>query len=330
MTQQTVADIVQRGTNAARPAATTVVAGTLYYDTTNSQMTRSNGTTWDVVEPTSLSNPMTTAGDIIVADTGGTPLRLAKGADSTVLTVSPSTHLPVWSSSASGAPTTSTYVTTSSDAGLSAEVAIPGLQADANRLNILGGGSTSDGSHEEFDTNTDPLTWTGATPAVHDANTTVNSHYYIKCTTVTDTFGLESWSPAGAFDLRCKLTVGTEDTSNGYNARFFVTDSGNSNRLMMQYGISNTQGTSITAFTFASSAYTQRGVTWLIGSNEVYLRITRDGSNNVSYYWSKNGILWLFVGTVNFSLTVAKRGIGTNAGATNAFYIACDWIRSDV
>lgn len=43
-----------------------------------------------------LSNPMDTAGDIIVGGTSGAPAKLAKGSDSTVLTMSASTHLPVW------------------------------------------------------------------------------------------------------------------------------------------------------------------------------------------------------------------------------------------
>jgi hypothetical protein len=62
--------------------------------------------TEEVRPPTStggFSNPMTTAGDLIVGDTGGTPARLAKGADSQVLTVDPTTHLLVWTTPASGA-----------------------------------------------------------------------------------------------------------------------------------------------------------------------------------------------------------------------------------
>lgn len=50
----------------------------------------------------SFTNPMTTAGDIIVGDTGGAPLRLAKGSDAQVLTIDSGTHLPVWDASASG------------------------------------------------------------------------------------------------------------------------------------------------------------------------------------------------------------------------------------
>lgn len=47
-----LSDVIQRGTNAARPAASAVPVGTLYYDTTNSSLGRSNGTTWDSVEGT--------------------------------------------------------------------------------------------------------------------------------------------------------------------------------------------------------------------------------------------------------------------------------------
>lgn len=45
-------DVIRRGTNAARPAATAVAVGTLYYDTTNSSLGRSNGTSWESVEGT--------------------------------------------------------------------------------------------------------------------------------------------------------------------------------------------------------------------------------------------------------------------------------------
>jgi hypothetical protein len=41
-------DVIQRGTTAAKPAATTVPTGTLYNDTTLNNLQRSNGTTWDV------------------------------------------------------------------------------------------------------------------------------------------------------------------------------------------------------------------------------------------------------------------------------------------
>lgn len=45
-----VSEIIQRGTLASRPAATAVVTGALYFDTTNSILYRSNGTSWESVE----------------------------------------------------------------------------------------------------------------------------------------------------------------------------------------------------------------------------------------------------------------------------------------
>lgn len=46
----TLASVIQRGTLAARPAATAVAAGVLYFDTTNSIMYRSTGAAWESVE----------------------------------------------------------------------------------------------------------------------------------------------------------------------------------------------------------------------------------------------------------------------------------------
>lgn len=41
-------------------------------------------------------SPMTTAGDMVIGGTSGLETRLAKGADRTVLSVDPTSHLPVW------------------------------------------------------------------------------------------------------------------------------------------------------------------------------------------------------------------------------------------
>lgn len=55
-----------------------------------------------VGNPTPLANPMTAQDDLIVGGTAGAPARLAKGADSQVLTVDPTTHDLVWANPASG------------------------------------------------------------------------------------------------------------------------------------------------------------------------------------------------------------------------------------
>lgn len=49
-----------------------------------------------------FANPMTTAGDVILGGSSGTPGRLAKGSDAQVLTIDPSTHLPLWANASSG------------------------------------------------------------------------------------------------------------------------------------------------------------------------------------------------------------------------------------
>jgi hypothetical protein len=93
--------VIGRGATGSKPAAGT--AGRLYYDTTLSRLERDNGSTWDVVEPTArAANPMTTAGDLILGGSAGAETRLAKGTDSQVLTVDPTTHLPLWATSAAG------------------------------------------------------------------------------------------------------------------------------------------------------------------------------------------------------------------------------------
>ena len=97
-------DVIQRGTNAARPAATAVAVGTLYYDTDNSSLARSNGTSWESVEggASGMTNPMTTQGDIISGGASGAPGRLAIGTAGQVLTVNAGATAPEWAAASGG------------------------------------------------------------------------------------------------------------------------------------------------------------------------------------------------------------------------------------
>jgi len=56
-----------------------------------------------------MTNPMTTAGDMIIGGTGGAPVSLAKGTTGQVLTIDPTTLLPVWKAPTT-TPTTSDVV----------------------------------------------------------------------------------------------------------------------------------------------------------------------------------------------------------------------------
>lgn len=72
----TLASTIGYGVTGSRPAAGE--EGRLYFDTDASVLYRDNGSTWDSVSPSALTNPMTTEGDIIYASDGsGTPARLA-------------------------------------------------------------------------------------------------------------------------------------------------------------------------------------------------------------------------------------------------------------
>lgn len=104
----TLPGVLLSGTHASRPAANAVAKGTLYAETDTAQTYQSDGSsTWTAwgAAAGGMANPMTTPGDIIVGGTAGAPTALAKGSDSTVLTVSASTHLPVWQAPTTGTPT---------------------------------------------------------------------------------------------------------------------------------------------------------------------------------------------------------------------------------
>lgn len=72
--------INSRGVFASRPAAAAANEAYLYFATDTGVLYRSNGSSWDTFSATaSLTNPMTTAEDLIKGGVSGTPGRLAAG-----------------------------------------------------------------------------------------------------------------------------------------------------------------------------------------------------------------------------------------------------------
>lgn len=225
----------------------------------------------------------------------------------------------------SGAATTNKYVTTAAAGDLSAEVAIPGLNASPD---IKGSGGA--GTSEEYDSGTTGLTWSSA-PATEDSNTTVLDHLYLKWTDGTERFGTKAWAPgSGAFDVRTKVALNCDA---GVAALYLlISDSGNSNRTIVGIDFSFTSRTAtISAYTYAGS-YTQRGSSWTVSLDSfIYLRTARDGSNNVTFYFSLNGILWIPIATQSFTFTVAKLGYRTfNSAGSNNSQAIIDWLRTSV
>jgi hypothetical protein len=81
----------------------TANAATLWYTTNTAGGTLgSTSITWAQFTGAGFANPMNTQDDIIVGGSSGTPTRLAKGSDSQVLTVDPSTHHLIWATPTSG------------------------------------------------------------------------------------------------------------------------------------------------------------------------------------------------------------------------------------
>jgi hypothetical protein len=97
------------GTHAARPAASSNLEGVYYFETDTTNLFQVQSAAWVKVAISAASgfaNPMTTAGDIIIGGAAGDAIRLAKGADGTVLTIDNSTHLPVWTAPGGGGAST--------------------------------------------------------------------------------------------------------------------------------------------------------------------------------------------------------------------------------
>jgi hypothetical protein len=261
----------------------------------------------------------------VVADSSTDTLTLVAGSNVTI-TTNAGTDTITFAQTGGGAPTTSEYVTTASDGGLSAEVVIPSLAGSADRAGIGGAGVSY-----EFDSGISPLTWSAAVDA-EDVDSTVPSHLYVSDNGASETLGTYAWSPAGAFDIRCKLLLGFDALATGAGAGLVVGDSAMNNRVLLFFGLDTSlapDALTISAYSYASSTYTLRGSAVHHSNSTVYLRIVRDGSNNNSFYWSSNGIMWAFIVTQALTYTAAKAGLRVSAGSA-VQKIAVDWIRSDV
>jgi hypothetical protein len=208
----------------------------------------------------------------------------------------------------------------------------PGLAGSADIAGVGGAGTS-----EEWGTTTTGLTWSPSNPTTVDSHTTIPNHLYISNQAdTTERLGTKSWSPgAGAFDGRLgSVLIGANASAAAVTSfvGLHIGDSGNSNRLMMQVSyVYNTGVTQIAAYTYAASTYTARGSAYTVPSSvPVYLRIARDGSNNVSFYWSLNGVLWNLIATQAFTLTVSNIGVRAVGNATAVFQAAADWLRTSV
>ena len=296
----------------------------------------SDGTVWELTATTptwtqrgggsGLTNPMTTTGDLITGGASGAAQRLGIGTSGQVLTVV--SGAPAWASGGGGgAPTSTPYVTTASDATLTAEVVLPDL---AGSPDIAGAGGA--GSSEEFDSASPTgFAWTPSAPAASDSNTTIKSALYINSTDATERFYVKTWSAAGAFDIRAKLclALGAQNGAIGLYA-----DDGSTSGIRvitLLYFNAASSNIQVQCYTSPSGgAFAQVGSAVDLPARyflPVYVRLARDGSNVVTGYWSADGILWQSFGTVTRAATLTRLGV-RSANAAHTGYV--EWLRSSV
>lgn len=225
-----------------------------------------------------------------------------------------------------GAPTDARYVTTAANGTLTNETAIPGLAGILDRAGIGGAGFA-----REFESGDTAPSWS-LSPAAHDVGVTYPSHLYARTTGVGEHFGTWAWTPGtGAFDLTAKIAIAGEVDTVPSGIGLHVQNSDNTVRLLC-----NISAASVAGNTFASGSYTQRGAATVspAGGNYtvpqiIWVRILRDGSNNVSFWFSLNGVLWQRLGTISFTITIARVGFRVAAASNPSVYVA-DWLRSTV
>jgi hypothetical protein len=223
------------------------------------------------------------------------------------------------------------YITSAASSDLSAEVVIPGLAGSSDIAGAAGAGTA-----EEYDSGASPFAWNNA-PASETVDT-IKSHLYVSAAADTEYIGLKAWSPAGAFDARCHVNLGSEilpATSRNATVGLIISDADSSDMIMTQINITLTATgytTVVYPFKFTSSTWSALSATNSSAVNGVkYLRVTRDGSNNIACYFSYDGLAWIKVGGAAFTFTPTKIGYRLQ-GSVNSqtYYMISDWLRTDV
>lgn len=219
------------------------------------------------------------------------------------------------------APTNAKYITAAVDGILTQEIAIPGLAGSADRAGVGGANYAN-----EFDSTTSGLTWSSA-PAASDSHTTFPSHLYAHATDTTERYALAAYAPAGDFDARMKLGVGSGVASGFVSAGLVVTNSDNSARVGSYYVPNPGGGVGVILLQLFDDA-SQVGSNITINGtfDDGYLRITRSGTT-IKYYYSANGKTWHYLNTATKTFTAAQIGLRFAANNSDG-EVAVDWIRA--
>jgi len=163
---------------------------------------------------------------------------------------------------------------------------------------------------------------------------TVPGHHYVQHTANSMVTGTYSWAPSGAYTLISKLGFGVDAYATAANIKLLVTDGTNIasiNGFGVQLAVQTTANAPmrVVSQTYASGTATSR-TTIEFRSNELYIKLVNDGSNNVSVYFSDSGKTgtWWHMSTNALTFTASKIMLVMTGAASQAVYAVIDFIRT--
>jgi hypothetical protein len=251
----------------------------------------------------SMSNPMTTTGDMIYSTPGSVPVRLPIGVAGQMLSVVGG--VPAWAAAVSGIQGNESTAATLTNGGLGGADSFVGA---------LGAQWVSEATAST-------LAQTGNSSLAITA--TANSYHH----------RARAFAPAGAFRVEARVMLPFQDVSGGTAPQqifgnsamigLMVKDSSTSEAALTGVVLdveTNNAGTMIISwYTISAGTATPRGSSQFGGAlfnlfgKWLYLRIDRDGANNISVFWSQDRNFWQTlisgVSTAAFTFTAAKLGL---------------------
>jgi hypothetical protein len=261
------------------------------------------------------------AGDLAVGTGANTAGKLTVGADSTVLTVSPSTHVPVWSAPAGGG---SDLVQVSSGMG---SVVIPGLKGSPDAV---------PGSPSGYDDEFNALSGWTVLGTLDTSNVTdFPSHWHAKRVNgAVAADGIYKTAPSTPFTVTCKLAASTVWKGANYNGAGLLLTENAPGKLCVYALVSNTAvvWTSLYRWTnrttYSSTTDISLGIATAYPVPK-YLRVIVTASNNITCDVSYDGFIWTTTHAgADSLLTVANVGLYIgDAAAAGTVEAVFDWIR---
>lgn len=253
-----------------------------------------------------LTNPMTTAEDLIVGGASGAPTRLAKGSDGQVLTVDPTTHALVWATPVAGGST-----------------GIGWIDNGTHPDEPPGSPNTED---DEFDAGSLDAKWTASGGG---SETFANSRMTVNVPSGGERLYLANYAPGAGtpFVITAKFTgCGFWESTDYYGISVYSSVPA----AIAELDIRTTSTSIFKAHSDVPTAAQDITVPDSGFGQQFYLRLSRDASNNYTYGISLDGLKYqsFTLASRSSATTVAKIGFrfGQTAARTDK-YGSIDWIR---